>query len=175
MAHPRQRAPFRNAGARRQSLWIGGNSFSTVMAAASTPVLIASLNAAALALRPFTIVRTRGMLNLRSDQTGALEAYEAAYGHIVVSDQAVNTGIGVIPTPVQEDASDFHVYERRASQFTFISGVGIDSVSGLSWGFDSKAMRKVDNGEDVAIVCETSPISLGAMLISHFRMLVKLH
>ena len=70
------------------------------------------LNAAALALRPFTVVRTRANLIIRSDQQAASELFEVAYGETVVSEQASAAGVVSVPTPVTEDASDWHVYDR---------------------------------------------------------------
>ena len=57
----------------RKTFWLAGTHFQTVMAAANTAVLISTLNAAALALRPFTVIRTRGYIALLSDQLSANE------------------------------------------------------------------------------------------------------
>jgi len=88
--HTRSRSGFitRNGVRRRESIWLTGGFQITGIATASTAVFVASLNAAALALRPFTVVRTRGHLYLRSDQIAAAEAYDISYGMAVVSDQA---------------------------------------------------------------------------------------
>ena len=63
----------RGGVSRRETVWFGDVYTNTAVAAANTAVLLSSLNAAALALRPFTIVRTRGQLSIRTDQTAATE------------------------------------------------------------------------------------------------------
>ncbi len=161
---------------RRESLWVGFAGSDVAMAAASTAVLLTSLNAAALALRPFTVVRTRGVLQIRSDQEAADEVQDVAYGHAVVSDQASAIGITAVPTPVTDDVSDmWFVYQRIMNSFRFASGVGFDGGSGRFLEFDSKAMRKVEDGQDMISASETSAFSGGAVLSNHFRYLLKLH
>ena len=67
------RKQFRSGGARRLTTWIGFNPVQTDGLAVAGGSAIFSLNAAALALRPFTIVRTHFEFALRSDQAGAIE------------------------------------------------------------------------------------------------------
>ena len=167
----------RSGVARRETVWIGSASFSTLLSAPSTAVLQASLNAAALALRPFTVVRTRGFFHLRSDQGAVTEIYEAALGLAVVSDQAVAIGVTAVPTPTTDDDSDlWFVYERGFGELEVNTSVGFSNgPAGGYRSFDSKAMRKVEDGQDVIQVVETSALSSGARLASHLRMLVKLH
>jgi len=95
-----RRSGFTTRGGRsvRESLWFDGPVFNTNMGAASTAVLVSSLSAAALALRPFTVVRTRGSMFLETDQQAASEFYQAAIGCCVVSDQAVAIGVTAVPT-----------------------------------------------------------------------------
>jgi len=82
----RHRSPMRRDSIRRKSVWISFMPTQTVITPASTAVLIATMSASALALRPFTIVRTRGLLNYRSDQAAATEVYGCGFGMAVVSD-----------------------------------------------------------------------------------------
>ncbi len=97
---------------RRETMWFGGTIVLTTMAAGNNPVLVTTLSAAALALRPFTVVRARGMLYILSDQVTATEQQTAIYGEAVVSDQAVAIGITAVPTPVNDSDSDlWFVYQ----------------------------------------------------------------
>ena len=158
----------------RESLWIPLDTVETTLAAASTATLVASLNAAALALRPFTIVRTRGFWGLRSDQVAATENFSASQGHCIVSDQASAIGITAVPTPETDRGSDlWYLHESFAGSFNFdVDG----SMRRGIWGtYDSKAMRKVNNDQDLVIVVETSSISSGAIVHQSGRILVKLH
>jgi len=43
------------------------------------------------------------------------------------------------------------------------------------WGFDSRAMRKVEDGQDIVSVAENASGSAGLTYVAKYRMLVKLH
>ena len=166
----------RSGGMRRESIWIG-IAGSVIAIAPLTPVLFTGLDAGTLAIRPFTVVRTRGVLSLTTDQVAATESYHAALGFAVVSDEALAVGITAVPTPMSEADSDlFFVYEAIIGRMLFSTSAGFDSGSGFSREFDSKAMRKVEDGQDIAITVEgdTSPF-LGATIMKAGRMLLKLH
>ncbi len=99
---------------RREMVWLpvtSGTSPDSV-GANNGVLLAASLNVAAKALRPFTIVRTRGRLMAASDQLAASEAPHGILGCIVVSESASAAGIGSIPTPGTEGDADFFVLSR---------------------------------------------------------------
>jgi len=160
---------------RRESVWLASGEIFTTFAAANTAVLLTSLGATLLALRPFTVVRTRGILSIQSDQAAAIENQFFAYGHCVVSDQATAIGVTAVPTPDTDDTSDlWFVYERLMNR---TSGGLTDLTSNLMAVryFDSKAMRKVEDGQDLISVGEASVNSSGLSLTSHFRELIKLH
>ncbi len=160
----------------RETVWGFVNPDEITLAAASTASLRASFNAAALALRPFTIVRVRGVFGIRSDQAGATEDYSGSLGYSIVSDQATAIGVTAVPTPETDRGSDlFFVYESLAGQTTFADATGFTTQSGEWKQFDSKAMRKVEVGQDMVIVVETSAISSGAILHNSGRFLLKLH
>ena len=159
----------------RKTFWFAGLHQRTTLAAASTAAIVSSLNAAALALRPFTIVRTRGYMSLVSDIQSAVENQSASYGGIVVSDQAVAIGVTAVPTPTTDSQSDWFFYEALNDKLQFITGVGFQSRSLVRQLIDSKAMRKVEEGQDVITVAETSAISDGAVVGSFTRILIKLH
>ncbi len=164
----------RNNVMRRETIWIAGSFVTTVLASTNASVILASLSTAAMALRPFTIVRTRGGFHIRSDQTGASEGYGVQMGFCVVSEQASALGITAVPTPDTDIVSDtWFVYEQYFSRFEFVSGVGIDGDIGQYVPYDSKAMRKVEDGFDMVQVFEATNTS--AALQDSFRMLLKLH
>jgi len=162
-------------GQRRQTLWIGLD-FVATSAATSASVLVASLNAAALALRPFTIVRTYMHLGLQSDQVVTTEDQVVAIGQVVVSSRAVASGIGAIPTPIGNLDSDlWFLHQWMTSSFTLLSSVGSDGQFQTNMDIESKAMRKVDVGEDIVRVIEVASASSGLTISTMGRMLVKLH
>ncbi len=168
----------RGGARKRETLWIGGVAFTQTLAAGTSVALVTSLNAAALALRPFTIVRTRGTILVRSDQHAADEGYGASYGEVVVSDQAVAVGITAVPTPTTDSSSDlWFVYEFILGELAFGTNVGFTDV-GIERIIDSKAMRKVEEGQDLVSVVEGPGAGGGdggSIIHGFSRTLVKLH
>ncbi len=96
-------------GARRETLWLGKTfvtgTTGTALAAGSF-VIDASFNAGALALAPFTIVRTIGEISVMSDQIAAFEVPQGAMGMQIVTDKALALGATAIEDPVTEVSSD---------------------------------------------------------------------
>ena len=159
---------------RRETLWLFGSTVESTMSGAPTAILINSLNASALSLRPFTIIRTRGIMQVVSDQNVGSESYMADLGMSVVSDQAVAIGVSAVPTPLTDKGSDlFFVYEQLPGRFEISSGVGFESSAGRYQSFDSKAMRRVNDDQDVVVTVENEVA--GCQLLTSFRMLIKLH
>ena len=135
-----------------------------------------SLNAAALALRPFMIVRTHLQWSIVSDQVIATESQYAAVGLAVVSDQASAIGATAVPTPINDLGSDlWFLHSIMQSDFTFITGAGFSSGNVVQKDVDSKAMRKVNGDQDIVVVVETSSFSDGLTLVLGGRILIKLH
>ena len=160
---------------RRETEWFSDVVSENTLAAINTSVLLSVLDAGALALRPFTIVRTRGMVLARSDQTAASETGDLGFGLAVVSDQASAIGVTAVPTPTTDDGSDlWFVYERLIQRYQALDATGFGQT-GLVRIIDSRAMRKVVDGQDVVKVAETGPIGGGVTVSSYTRMLVKLH
>ncbi len=156
----------------RTMTWFGIDLGATVVADASQ--LIGSLNAAALAFRPFTVVRTRLIMQYASDQAAASESPGGALGFIVASDEAIATGAGALPDPVDDANAPWFVWDPGQCNFLFGDGTGFLEPDGRMNVIDSKAMRKVGANEDVAIIFEeVNNFGMNLTLIG--RMLVKLH
>ena len=169
---------MRSGVKRRETIWFGGTGFAQTLAATTTVAFLQSLNASALALRPFTVIRTRGVLRVMSDQLAATETYGASFGQAIVSDQAVVIGVTALPTPTTDSASDlWYVYEYLAGRLNVATAVGIEE-GGVERIIDSKAMRKVEDGQDIVSVTEgpgAGLTSAGSTIIGFTRILVKLH
>ena len=175
MARRFTRGRGRLGSVRRETLWLFASPFEQLLNAPSTAVLSGTLNAAGLALRPFTIVRVRGHLGIRSDQAASSEDYSGSLGYSIVSDQAAAIGVTAVPTPETDRGSDlFFVYETLAGHYEVLSAAS-SAETGHWKDFDSKAMRRVNEGQDLAITMETSSISSGAIMFESARILVKLH
>ena len=173
----RRRGFVRGAVAISQARKTAWGSFPDVDATMATPgiaILVATFNAATLAVRPFTIVRTHLTIGLFSDQAAAIERQRAAIGLAVVSDQASGVGITAVPTPVTDAASDLWMLHRWA--FADESEV-TDRTRGATFlQIDSKAMRKVNADEDVVLVAESAlNIGAGAVMAIAGRFLIKFH
>jgi len=166
--HSRPRA----ATQKRKSTWLFFQQADLNMSAVGGGIF-GSLNAAALALRPFTVVRSHFQLFLRSDQAAALEEQYVSFGACVVSDQASAIGITAVPTPFTDMGSD--LWYTHLNLFGDESSLTDRTRPGTQAFIDSKAMRKVDVGQDVMILGEFATGGQGVIFTAAGRILVKLH
>ncbi len=160
---------------RRETRWVQILETVTTLSAASVAALFTGFGTVELGLRPFTIVRTRMFFHAKSDQSAATETWQGGIGMAVVSDQALAIGVTAVPVPFTDNASDlFFLYQTLAGVFTFKDASGIAELG--AWkDVDSRAMRKVEDGQDLAITIQASSISNGVNIIKAGRMLIKLH
>ena len=156
----------------RSMIWLSIDTSTTVIAS-NASVLLTTLNAGALALRPFTIVRTRAVVSWSSDQFAATEFPRGVYGRMVVTDKAASVGIGSVPAPITETDSAWMVYQPLMDDFIFLTSAGFKQGV-QQYTIDSKAMRKVGNDEDVVGVVQETGVQ-GAQISVLGRFLVKLH
>ena len=157
----------------RTMVWIGAG-FTGANVGASSATLLGILNAAALALRPFTVIRTRLMQSWASDQLSASETVAGAFGIIVAKEQATTAGIVSLPDPITEPDAEWFVYQGCEDKFLFSSAVAFLSGVGHQYLIDSKAQRKVGINETIAVIAATSS-AFGADVAGEGRFLVKLH
>ena len=159
----------------RETLWGDVVGTNTGIATPLVPVLLNVTGALFLDLRPFTVVRVRGGMHLQSDQTAGAELQAINYGVAVVSDQAVAIGVTAIPTPTADAGSDaWLVYQSLMTSH----GAGtVDSEQGRFIEYDSRAMRRVEDGFQVVFVVETDIAGLtqGVNFRNRARLLIKLH
>ena len=175
MAHRAFRRGSAAISQKRLSTWFFFTPAATTMTATGGTILF-QLNAAALALRPFTIVRTRFQVGILSDQLAADELQVAGLGMAVVSDQAAAIGVSAVPTPVTDLGSELWFQHRLMySNFSFLTAAGFDQQGMVNYEIDSKAMRKVNESEDVVVVGERGGAGSGVIIVVGGRMLVKLH
>ncbi len=177
--HTSNRSVFTRRAGRsvRETLWVKIAETSTALAGAGSGVLFGGYSADVLALRPFTIIRTRLLFHVASDQVAATEDRLTAIGMAIVTDQALAAGIASVPTPMVDAASDaWFLWAASAGHFVLGTAVGFLEAGGPAQQVDSKAMRKVEDGLDIATVIEngSSPF-LGTFVIKGGRQLIKLH
>ena len=174
MARRVRRAFVRPAA--KTKIWIGAGVGTTTVGA-STLVLLSSLSAAALLLRPFTILRTRQLILFQSDQIAASERPQGDFGEIIVKDSAIAAGAASIPDPSSTDGdpdAEWYVHQPLIDNVV----VGATTVNqepvGKYFEIDSKAMRKVGINEDIAqMVSETGVV--GFNITIRGRQLIQLH
>jgi len=162
----------RGKGPGRLTEWFGTTLptiFDTLPGA--TFIVAGTMSVPELAKRPFTVTRTVGSLFVLSDQVAALERPFGALGFIVVSSKAVATGATAIPDPVTEASSD--------EWFQFlpwaVTGGPVDGRRVQEFKFDSRAQRKVADGEEfVAVIANGALAAIGAEFLLNTRILVKL-
>jgi len=166
---------FRGGRMVRETLWAGVTGSFESIATASTAVLLNITGAGLLALRPWTVVRSRGVIMLETDQDAARERQAVNIGAAIVSDQAVAIGITALPTPTTDKDSDlWYLYQSvMASQ-----GAGtVNNNLGTFVEYDSRAMRKVEDGSQLVYVLESEVVALTQGTITRHtgRLLIKLH
>ena len=173
-----RRAFTRGAAAiaqKRLTSWFQFIPSNTAFAAAGGTVIF-TLNAAALAMRPFTIIRSRFEIAIWSDQFAAPEIQVGALGMAVVSDQASAVGVTAVPTSITDMGSDlWFVHQLIYSNITVGSAVAFTGSDMTHRTIDSKAMRKVDIGQDLVIVGELSVVGNNFDMLVGGRMLVKVN
>ena len=161
---------------RRKTRWVGITDTASAITTASSSVLFGGFGATELAARPFTIIRARGYISIISDQDTVVENQTGVFAMAVVSDQALAIGVSAVPTPITDNSSDlFFVYEPLANQTRSQSGGVTTSVNPVGREFDSRAMRKVEDGDDIAITIESGLASSGFIFMKMGRLLIKLH
>ena len=165
------RRTFVRGGSWRATVWIA----STVETALTTLAATASvLDQTFTFAEDATIIRTRGSLFVRSDQISATEAVAGALGMAVVTEQAAAIGVTAVPTPITDQESEnWFLWQPWAYSFVVTTAVGTLGSSFAQFDFDSKAMRKVNKDDSVAVVLENSFTTFGVEFFLTFRMLLK--
>ena len=159
-------------GQRRETLWFGFGPTNATLTVAGGTIMFA-LSAGGLARRPFTVLRTYTELMLVSDQAAAIETQILGWGWAVVSDEAVAIGVTAVPTPITDIESD--LWFQHKVLMADESNLTDRTKSGGFASLDSKAMRKVESGQDLVGVAELSTVGSGFVVSVAGRMLIQLH
>ena len=171
----RNQGSFRRSGPRRQVGWdISLLSVAQIAVAAGAKVLMLNASPASLAtLVPGTIVRTRGMLTIGSDQRSALEDQIGSFGIGLVNSVAGALGVTGVPAPGDEAIwGGWFVHQYFANRFEFVTGAGFETNGQMQFPIDSKAMRKLE-GEQALIGVLQNHGSFGFVATLQLRFLIK--
>ena len=115
-----------------------------------------------------TVLRTHVRLFVKTDQASGVENQVGSYGIIVVTDRAVAAGAASIPGPFTDGGDDGWFVHQP------IVGQNDTEFGGIGYDIDSKAMRKVEDGGEIAIMVENSDLLHGFNIIHQVRLLAKL-
>ena len=122
--------------------------------ATSTKVLIATLTLSNPGIGE-TVRRTVGQVYVISDQTAASEIQAGAFGVIVANDLAIAAGAASIPGPVTDRNDDgWMVWQGFSQQIIVGDATGI--LRGYVYNFDSRGMRRVEEGFGMAFMVENN-------------------
>ena len=160
----------------KTKMWIGSGVGETTIGA-GVKTLVSSLSAGALALRPFTILRTRMLLDYSSDQDGANERVFCSYAKLVVRDAAFAIGVTAMPDPSGisgDPEADWFIWQAGRHVVSFDTASGFDFGGTSQYTIDSKAMRKVSIDDNVVAMC-TEESAFGSRIMTNGRMLIQLH
>ena len=178
MPRRRYNRSFQGGAPRRQTEWLA-SADATVYSSVGPGItlLSQSLSTVEKAKLPFTVTRTIGQIAVMSDQTAAQEEAFGALGFQVANENAVTVGVTALLSPIlNEDADQWFVYQPAACGTGNPTGVaGVFELGWQVYSFDSRAQRKVEEGQDIAIVFENAAGAFGMKVLIKFRMLIKLH
>jgi len=167
----RQRGRIVSRGSKRHGEWVGSTPQTSLTALAASSVVLDQV------FTPFdageTVIRTRGLFAVKTDQVISTENQMGAVGIGIVSEQAATVGITAVPHPDTDSGWNgwlWHSY--YASSFTFGSSVGFTSPTLFHIEIDSKAMRKVGDNERLVVVVENSGV-VGIQFYSSVRIYSK--
>ena len=167
---------------RRATQWAGtdedGVTYTTLAAGAKLLALVLTPTSAQAAgiNAPFTIVRTRGLLSVRTDQTVATESIIGAIGIAIVNETAAALGVTAIPGSMSEPSWDgWFVHQMFIETWRFLTSAGFESRDSIQIPIDSKAMRKVQSDETMIVVIEGGSQGAGMQVAVNIRSLLKLH
>jgi len=117
-----------------------------------------------------TILRTVGILSVKTDAPTADEDQVGAFGMILVTDLASGAGVASLPSPIFNGDDDWFVHQMFGYSFLADTSVGtIQDATMLQ--FDQKARRRLTTGRVAAIVCENIHASQAFNIFWQVRML----
>ncbi len=144
--------------ARPGTTWSRVVSSVSIVIPAASKVLVAMLTLDNVGITE-TVRRTRGRVIAFNDVVGDEEQF-GAFGFIVVNDLALAAGAASIPGPVTDASDDgWYVWEPIITKSS--SGSGTTNTVNDVIVFDSKAMRRVEEGYSVAVMFENAHATFG--------------
>ena len=166
----------RASGPRRQTEWI--SVVAPWVTQSGGEQLLASFQQAALSLIvPFTITRTVGILGWAFDEDFILDQdVFGAFGCAVVRESARGQGGASIPGALANAGDDIWWTHQFFSGFAeSVGGIEADIVTSQQVVIDSRAQRKVVDGDALIFTSELDSTSDDVEICLGLRILCKLH
>ncbi len=164
----------RNVGSRRKTEWIATTTALVDIGAGASSLVFSFSQATLAPLYPFTVVRTRIALLTAAD-AGFIsdQDWSAALGVMVTTQLALSAGAASLPNPITNIGDDYWFVHQPFMGFVEASS-GVDLLTGLQINIDSKAQRKVEDGQVIVGVIQNlggDSVQIAIMA----RLLLKLH
>ena len=139
-------------GSQRKTEWIGFADQGMLAVTGNTNQIVGNLPFT----DPATFVRARGLFSVGVQATSADKTILGAFGAAIVTDQAFAAGAASIPGPwTENDWGGWFVHQVFSLQFEFTTDIGWNIIQS-TYVIDSKAMRKIGDGETLVLMVETS-------------------
>ena len=111
-----------------------------------------------------------------SDQAVADETFFGAVGLAVVREAARAVGVTALPGPIFDSAADlWQMHQFYMGRFEFVTASGIAQRSLYQVDLDSKAQRKIVDGDALVLMLESPGAGEGSQVAVSLRLLFKLH
>ena len=124
-----------------------------------------------------TLIRVRGVINLRGTAIGAAEARgQITMGLIVVTQKAFTAGLASMPAPATDISSDWLWWDTRTM---VVQSATADEDTALGINrlipVDNKAMRKIEMNQLLAFIVQNVSLnsSITTQVSGHLRVLIK--
>ena len=152
---PRSRIISRGRRTPPNRSWSASFGATYIAVPAASKVLLGSF--ALTTPADVTILRTVGTISVKSDQVAVSEEQVGAFGMQLVTGIALAVGITAIPGPVTDAADDgWFIYQSFGQSWGSAGATFAGGPEALTYQFDSKAKRKVDDSLVMAVVVENA-------------------
>ena len=155
MAHARRRSFPQARSKRAPTAWSRTITPAPFTVAPVTKILVTSLVLSNPGIRE-TILRTRGLMGVLSDQSLAPEDQVGAWGIVRVTDIALAAGAAFISGPITERNDDGWLIWQP-----FMASRNATTLEMTTFPFDSKAMRIIEEGFALAVMVENASPDFG--------------
>ncbi len=168
---------YQSAGrsTRRKTEWISGTTDFLDLTASEKKRNLSFSQAALVDLVPFTIIRTVGVIVIAADLNFITnQLFVGAFGGCIANDQARAIGVTALPGPFSEAGDDVW-FQHQFFGMQIDDRADSDLVNSQTIVIDSKAQRKVEDGQAIQFLTEGGGEADGFDISTMLRILVKLH